>query len=217
MAGHREKVWEVTISLKKQPQKNSKKEILNTLNDKAIAMELIWKINDEWVKNILISYVDWPSFSLEGLKKEIEQYQIYATYFAERTPNFNNYISQHKLLPSEAREFIRKESIRLEKEYQNAHELYNGCYYANNDHEKIMEYAESLEEFTRGPNYREEFYVIKDWKIMGPGRYTYAWYDQKKDVYICNKVSIFTWEGSKRIEMDKNTKVICKMYTCWYH
>jgi len=216
MAGHREKVWEVTINLKKQPRSNSKKEILNALNDKAKAMELIWKIDNEWVKNILISYVDWPDFSLEGLKKEIEQYNIYTTYFAERTPNFNDYISQHKLLPSEAKEFIRKESIRLEKEYQNVHELFNGCYYADNEYERIMEYAESLEKFSKGPNYRKEFYIIKDWKIDMPRRYTFAWYDNKKDVCICCKVPIFVWEWNEYLEIDKNTRVICKMYTYWY-
>jgi len=213
MSGHWEKVWETTISLKRQPKLNSKKEILNTLDDKAIAMELIWKIKDEWVKNILISYVDWPDFSLEDLKKEIEQYQIYATYFAEKTPNFNNYISQHKLLPSQAKEFIREESIRLEKEYLNANALFNGCYQADIDSEIITKYAEPLEKLIRGKYSREEFYIVKDWKIIKPRRYIFSSYDKEKNVYRCRRVPIFAWEWDEYFEMDKDTQVISKVYT----
>jgi len=213
MGGHWEKIWETTISLKKQPKSNSKKEILDTLDDKSIVMKLIWKINDEWVKNILISYVDWPDFSLEGLKKEIEQYQIYTTYFAEKAQIFNDYISQHKLLPSQAKEFIRKESIRLEKEYLNANELFNGCYYAEIDYERVMKCAESLEEFIRGKYSREEFYIVKDWKIIKPRRYIFSSYDKEKNVYRCRRVPIFAWEWDEYFEMDKDTKIICKKYT----
>lgn len=215
MAGHWEKAWEDTIILERQPKTTPEKEILDTLDYKAIAMELIWKINDEWVKNILISYVDWPNFSLESLKNEIEQYQIYTTYFAEKTPNFNNYISQHKLLPSQAKEFIRKESIRLEEEYKSVHELFNGCYHADDDHERVIQYEESLEEFVKWKNSRDEFYIIKDWKIIKPRRYTFSYYDKEKDVYVCSRVPIFSWEGCKYFKMNKDTKVINKLYTYW--